>query len=98
MPGDTATLAWIRRSLANSIEPSSRYFSGTGAQANMEAAGGGIFHPPAGPAFDQHAAARLIDGADLLHDVLGAIQGRGSGHLDGREGAIIEIGFDAGQR
>ena len=31
--------------LANSIEPASRYFSGTGAQANIEASGAGMSQP-----------------------------------------------------
>lgn len=38
-------VGFSRRSLENSSEPISAYFSGTGAQANIVAGGAGIGHP-----------------------------------------------------
>ena len=47
MPGDTATLAWVSRSLEKASEPSSANGLGNGAHANIEAAGTGISQPAA---------------------------------------------------
>ena len=45
MPGETATFASARSSLANSSEPRLRKASGIGAQTNMVARGLSIFQP-----------------------------------------------------
>ena len=48
-------------------------------------------------AFDENVAALAIEGAHLGHAILRAGESRGGGDLDGGEGAVIEIGFHAGQ-
>ena len=55
---------------------------------------------PAGAAkaFDQHVAAAVVKLAVALHDILRAVDRRHGRSLNGGEGAIIEIGFDPGQR
>ena len=62
------------------------------------AGGGGMGKPAAAEAFDEHVAPALVHGADLVDAILRPVQ-RGRGRdLDRREGAIIEIRFDARQR
>ncbi len=46
----------------------------------------------------QHVAPRLVHGGDLLHALLGPLQGRDGRHLDGGEHAVVEVGLDARQR
>ena len=72
--------------------------SGIGAQANMVAGGDGIGQPARVKASTRQSRRRLIDGANLVDAVLRAVQRRGGRHLDRREGAVVEIGLDAGQR
>ena len=54
--------------------------------------------PAARQALDQHVAALLVGAARLGDAVLRAVQRRGRRHLDRREGAVVEIRLDAGQR
>ena len=57
-PGDTTTPDFSTISVANCMLPSSRNASGSGAQANIEASGGGIVHP-ARPKDSTSASRRL---------------------------------------
>ena len=98
MPGDTATLACVSRSLEKASEPSSANALGIGAQANMMADGAGSVPARRGQALDQHVAALLVGVARLDDAVLRAVERRRRGDLDRREGAVVEVRLDAGQR
>src|ERR1700733_2184928 len=62
--------------------------------------GGRRRHHPAGPAkgIDERVAPALIGRAHLVDALVGTVERRRRRHLDGREGAVIEIGFDAPER
>src|ERR1700751_2448918 len=92
-PGDTATLARSSSSFEKARLPMPRYSAGTGAQANIDAAGGGT-SPQAG---EQRVAPRPVALANLGDAVLRPVERPGRRHLDRREGAIVEIGFDPRQ-
>mmetsp|Transcript_2839 Transcript_2839/g.7339 ORF Transcript_2839/g.7339 Transcript_2839/m.7339 type:complete len:399 (+) Transcript_2839:976-2172(+) len=55
---------------------------------------------PAGfnQAFVQHVAAPLVAGGDVLHALLVALQRGDGGDLQRREGAVVVVALDAGQR
>ncbi len=72
--------------------------SGIGAQANIEARGGGTCQPARPNEFDQRVAPAPVDRAHLVDALVGAVERRGRRDLDRREGAVIEIGFDPRQR
>ena len=59
-----------------------RKSAGIGAQANIEAAGGGTSQPAWRRPVDQHVAARLVALADLGDAVLRAVERRRRRHLD----------------
>ena len=59
----------------------------------------GLRHCPAGAveAFDEDVAAAAVVFADLGDAVLRAFECEDAGDLDGREGAVVEVAFEAGE-
>ena len=97
MPGDTATWAFSRSSLANSSEPRVAETLGDGRPDEHGAAW--LIHGPTGAAqaVDQDVAAFLIGRADLPGVLFAFAQGDDGGDLDGLEDAVIQIALDARQ-